>query len=59
MDDVPDIVKEGLEIVPVSEMKDVIKHALVREPESIEWDFEAYAESVRQQNAATSGLTTH
>merc|ERR1711974_108193 len=36
--DIPDNVKEGLTIIPVNE---VLKHALVREPEAIEWDQEA------------------
>ena len=35
--DIPDNVKNGLEIVPVSRMDEVIKHALVRQPEPIEW----------------------
>ncbi len=36
--DIPDNVKEGLEIIPVSHVTEVLKHALVREPEPIEWD---------------------
>jgi ATP-dependent Lon protease len=44
--DIPDSVKEGLEIVPVSRMDEVLKHALVRELEPIEWDFEAAAAKV-------------
>ena len=35
--DIPDNVKNGLEIVPVSRMDEVIKHALTRQPEPIEW----------------------
>ena len=35
--DIPDNVKNGLEIVPVSRMEEVIKHALTRQPEPIEW----------------------
>jgi ATP-dependent Lon protease len=38
-------VKSGLEIVPVSRMDEVLKHALVRMPEPIEWD-EATAKPV-------------
>ena len=30
--------KEGLEIIPVKHVDDVLKHALVRQPEAIEWD---------------------
>jgi ATP-dependent Lon protease len=39
--DIPDNVKEGLEIIPVSHVSEVLKHALVRAPEPIEWDHEA------------------
>jgi ATP-dependent Lon protease len=35
--DIPDNVKNGLEIVPVSRMDQVLEHALVRVPEPIEW----------------------
>ncbi len=35
--DIPDNVKNALEIVPVSRMDDVLKRALVRMPEPIEW----------------------
>ena len=36
--EIPDNVKEGLEIIPVSHVSDVLKLALVREPEPVEWD---------------------
>ncbi|WP_185982892.1 endopeptidase La [Aureimonas mangrovi] len=36
--DIPESVKNALEIVPVSHIGDVLKHALVRQPEPIEWD---------------------
>jgi ATP-dependent Lon protease len=36
--DIPDSVKNSLEIIPVSGMEEVLKHALVRLPEPIEWD---------------------
>jgi ATP-dependent Lon protease len=35
--DIPDNVKSGLEIIPVSRVGDVLRHALVRMPEPIEW----------------------
>ncbi len=35
--DIPENVKSSMEIVPVSLMGEVIKHALVRQPEPIEW----------------------
>jgi len=39
--DLPDNVKNALEIVPVARMEEVLKHALVRQPVPIIWDEEA------------------
>ncbi len=39
--DIPDNVKSEMELVPVAHVDDVLKHALVRQPISIEWDEEA------------------
>jgi ATP-dependent Lon protease len=36
--DIPEEVKKKLEIVPVARMEDVLKTALVRQPEAISWD---------------------
>ncbi|MEI3853426.1 MULTISPECIES: endopeptidase La [Ensifer] len=36
--EIPDNVKNALEIIPVSRMGEVLVHALVRMPEPIEWD---------------------
>ncbi len=36
--EIPDNVKEGLEIIPVSHVREVLEHALVRAPEPVEWD---------------------
>ena len=41
--DIPDEVKNRLEIVPVARLDDVLKSALVRVPEPIAWDEEANA----------------
>ena len=35
--------KNALEIVPVSRMEEVLKHALVRQPEPIKWGEETVA----------------
>ncbi|RLQ87342.1 endopeptidase La [Notoacmeibacter ruber] len=35
--DIPENVKDGLEIVPVSRVGEVLSHALTRQPEPIEW----------------------
>ena len=49
--ELPDNVKEGLEIIPVSHVSEVLKHALVSEPEAIEWD-EAAEEAAAAAKAA-------
>ncbi len=36
--EIPDNVKQGMEIIPVSHVREVLKIALVRQPEAIEWD---------------------
>jgi ATP-dependent Lon protease len=36
--EIADNVKQGLTIIPVSHVREVLKHALVRAPEAIEWD---------------------
>ncbi len=36
--EIPDNVKEGLEIIPVAHVRDVLKAALVKLPDAIEWD---------------------
>ncbi len=54
--EIPDNVKEGLNIIPVSMVSEVLNHALVRQPEAIEWDEEAeYAEMAQRAAAARSG----
>ncbi|KPP84844.1 MAG: ATP-dependent protease Lon [Rhodobacteraceae bacterium HLUCCA08] len=39
--EIPDNVKEGLTIIPVSHVSEVLEHALVRQPDPIDWDEEA------------------
>ena len=41
--EIPDNVKNGLELIPVSNATEVLKHALTRAPEPIEWDEAAEA----------------
>ncbi len=36
--DIPDNVKQGLEIIPVKHVSEVLKRALTREPQPIDWD---------------------
>ena len=62
--DISDTIKKGLEIIPVSRMDEVLKHALVRPPVAIEWN-EAAAAAAAPKAAADaadeegSGLTAH
>lgn len=52
--EIPDNVKAGLTIIPVAHVSEVLKHALVREPEAIEWD-QAAEEAAAAKAALTSG----
>ena len=36
--EIPDNVKSGLEIIPVTHVSEVLKHALIAEPVPVEWD---------------------
>ncbi|TPE47379.1 endopeptidase La [Amaricoccus solimangrovi] len=56
--EIPDNVKNGLELIPVSNVMDVLKVALTRMPEAIEWDEEAEAAKAAQAAAAASGNPT-
>ncbi len=49
--EIPDNVKKGLTIIPVSTVRQVLDHALVRQPEPIEWD-EAAEEEAAAARAA-------
>jgi ATP-dependent Lon protease len=63
--EIPDSVKSGLEIIPVSRMDEVLPYALIRKPEPIEWDEAAAAAAAVPEKAAVevdedgSGLTAH
>jgi ATP-dependent Lon protease len=50
--EIPGNVKSGLEIIPVSRMDDVLKHALTRMPEPITWDEEAEEAAAAARAAA-------
>jgi ATP-dependent Lon protease len=60
--EIPDNVKNGLTIIPVSHVSEVLERALVRKPEPIEWD-EAAEEAAAAQRAALAsqspGAVTH
>jgi ATP-dependent Lon protease len=53
--EIPDNVKEGLQIIPVSHVSEVLKHALVRQPEGIEWDEEAEEAAAKALSGASDG----
>ena len=52
--EIPDNVKEGLKIVPVDHVRDVLKLALTEEPEAVDWD-EAAEEAAAAEAARKSG----
>ena len=57
--DIPDNVKDGIEIIPVSHVNEVLKHALISVPEPIEWDAEAEeakALAILEQKSGSSTL---
>jgi ATP-dependent Lon protease len=59
--DIPDNVKSGLDVIPVARMSEVLKHALVREPEPTEWsesEQDAGKPSVADDDAST-GMVAH
>jgi ATP-dependent Lon protease len=49
--EIPDNVKEGLKIIPVSHVSEVLEHALISKPEPIEWD-----EAAEEEAAAARAL---
>ncbi|MBC7133640.1 MAG: endopeptidase La [Roseovarius sp.] len=49
--EIPDNVKQGLEIIPVDHVRDVLRLALVRMPEPIEWDEAAEEQAARAEAA--------
>jgi ATP-dependent Lon protease len=57
--DIPDNVKKGLRIVPVSTVDEVIAQALLRAPIAIEWIEPAEVEAVAKKPEGEGGLVTH
>ncbi|MCU0901725.1 MAG: endopeptidase La [Cypionkella sp.] len=60
--EIPDNVKEGLEIIPVTHVREVLARALVRQPEPVEWDEaaeEAAAAARLAAAAAAPSQTAH
>jgi ATP-dependent Lon protease len=60
--DIPDVVKLGLEIIPVSMVDEVLAKALVTEPKAIEWnqqDIEAHDASMQGASNKTIPIIAH
>ena len=61
--EIPDNVKEGLTIIPVSHVSEVLEHALIRRPEPIDWDEAAEEAAARAAMARDAergeGATAH
>jgi ATP-dependent Lon protease len=53
--EIPDNVKEGLEIIVVKHVSEVLEHALVRQPVPIEWDAEAEEAAAAAKALAAGG----
>jgi len=57
--EIPDSVKSGLEIIPVSRMDEVLTHALTRAPEAIQWEESQGKAAEPPVDEEPSGLTAH
>ena len=60
--EIPENVKQGLTIIPVSNVREVLEHALVRKPVPVEWDEAAEEAAAAARLAATdksAGQTAH
>jgi ATP-dependent Lon protease len=61
--DIPDNVKQGLELIPVEHVSEVLKIALIRAPEPIDWDEEAEeaaAQAIKDKSGdAASAAVAH
>ncbi len=58
--EIPENVKQGLQIIPVSHVREVLKLALVRAPEPVEWDEAAEeAAALLRARAEAPGQTAH
>ena len=60
--EIPDNVKNGLELIPVSRMEEVLALALTRKPEPITWEEEVPAKGKRRRPIAEdepTGIVAH
>ena len=62
LSEIPARIKEGLNIIPVEKMDEVLKRALTRYPDAITWDEEAEeaaARAARKVDETGEGMTAH
>ncbi len=57
--DLPKSVKDGLDIIPVSRMEQVLQHALVRQPVPISWEEDLKAVPAKATDDDATGLVAH
>ncbi|MFD0917466.1 endopeptidase La [Pseudahrensia aquimaris] len=57
--DIPENVKNALEIIPVSHLDDVLPHALAHMPEAVEWDEEAEAAAALASSKEAEARLAH
>ena len=57
--DIPDTVKNALEIVPVSRMDEVLRHALVRQPVPITWEEDVKRVAPIASDEDGAGIVAH
>ena len=60
--EIPDVVKDGLKIIPMSNVMDVLELALTKMPEPIEWDEAAEAAkaaALAAKGQSRDGATAH
>jgi len=60
--EIPQNVKEGLKIIPITHVREVLAEALVRQPEPVEWDEAAEEAAAAARQAAAlmgAGQTAH
>jgi ATP-dependent Lon protease len=59
LEDIPENVKRDLTLIPVATVDDVLKHALVRMPEAVEWTPPVPGSSAITKPDGESGIITH
>ncbi|MEL6127966.1 MAG: S16 family serine protease, partial [Pseudomonadota bacterium] len=58
LSEIPDNVKDGLELIPVASVTEVLKVALTEEPEAIDWE-EPEVPPIQPGQSPDAGLAAH